>query len=101
MVVGPFIHRKPPLGRFLFGFLVVLIGSLTASGQQTDQLQQELQKLKQQYEATTRDHEQRIANLEQQIEKEKEAREKAKEATVSAVALAQEVAKKTVLGDSD
>jgi maltoporin len=101
MVAGPFIHRKLPLGRFLFGFLVVLIGSLTASGQQTDQLQQELQQLKQQYEATTRDLEQRIANLEQQIEKEKEAREKAKEATVSAAALAQEVAKKTVLGDSD
>jgi maltoporin len=105
MVAGPFIHRKPPLGRLLCCLVVLLIGSLTATGQQTDQLQQELQQLKQRYETTTRDLEQRIAALQQQIDKEKEAREqeiekekekeggaKAIHATVSAVELAVEKA---------
>src|SRR5580658_3306110 len=86
---------------------------LPAAGQQTDQLQEQLQQLKQQYETTTHDLEQRIASLEQQIQKEKEAREqqlendkeenaKAKQATVSAAELAvQQALKKTILGESN
>jgi maltoporin len=74
----------------------------TASAQQTDFLEQQLQQLKQQYEQTTRDLEQRIARLEQQIEKEKESNEKAKAGTISAVELAAEqAAKKAVLGNAN
>lgn len=77
-----------------------------STGQQADQLQQQLQQLKQQYDATTRDLEQRITALEQQIEKqkekeksEKEAQEKAKAGTISAVELAAEqAAQKAVSG---
>lgn len=60
---------------------------LSASGQQSKQLQAQLQQLIQQYEVTTHDLEQRKATLEQQIEKDKEDREKTKQATVSAVEL--------------
>src|SRR5271165_3948072 len=74
----------------------------SASGQQTNDLQQQLQQLKQQYIQTTHDLEQRIAALEQQIEKEKAANEKAREGTISAAALAAEqAAKKAVQGNSD
>jgi maltoporin len=77
-----------------------------ASGQQADQLQQQLQQLKQQYDATTRDLAQRITALEQQIEKgkekekqEDESREKTKQGTISAVELAAEqAAQKAVSG---
>jgi maltoporin len=94
-------HRKRPGRWFLYCIAIIFFGGLTATGQQTDQLQQQLQELKKQYDATTRDLEQRIGALEQQIEKEKEAREKAKEATVSAVELAEQAAQKAVLGQSD
>jgi hypothetical protein len=76
------------------------------TGQQADQLQQQLAQLKQQYDATTRDLEQRIAALEQQIQKqkekeEKEAREKTKQGTVSAVELvAEQAVEKAVTGGS-
>jgi maltoporin len=80
---------------------MILFGVLPATGQQTDQLQQQLQRLKQQYDETTRDLNQRIAALEQQIEKEKEATEKTKPETVSAVELAAQQAKRTILGESD
>src|SRR5215472_89661 len=46
---------------------VAFSGVLSASAQQPEDLQQQLQQLKQQYDATTRDLEQRIAALEQQI----------------------------------
>src|SRR6516225_6536060 len=87
-------RRTSPI-RVLCVVAVALSGVLSASAQQPEDLQQQLQQLKQQYDATTRELEQRIAALEQQIEKqkqkekeEKEAREKAKDATISAVELA-------------
>src|SRR5271168_1808061 len=85
---------------------------LPSSGQQTDQLQEQLEQLKQQYETTTHDLEQRIAALEQQIQKEKEAREqqlekekeenaKTKQSTTSAIELAAQQVQKSVLGESE
>lgn len=92
---------KRSLRWFIPSTAMFFFGVLSATGQQTDQLQQQLQQLKQQYDETTRDLNQRIAALEQQIEKEKEAREKTKQATVSAVELAAQQAQKTLLGGSD
>ncbi|MGA9641840.1 MAG: carbohydrate porin [Terriglobales bacterium] len=87
---------------------MVSFAGLSASGQQSDQLQEQLQQLKQQYDATTRDLEQRIASLQQQIEQEKKAREEEKDArekektrTVSAAELAAEKATQSVLGESN
>ncbi len=105
MVVESHHDWKRPVRWFLGGIAILSFGSVAATGQQTDQLQEELQQLKQQYEATTHDLEQRIAVLEEQIEKQKQAEEKAKEATVSAATLAQQTAQKAVqgavLGDSN
>ena len=108
MIPGARSHWKRPLKSFLCCIAIFSFGSVTATGQQTDPLQQELQQLKQQYEATTHDLEQRIASLEQQIEKErdarakeKEVREKEKAATVSAAELAEQAAQKAVLGEND
>jgi maltoporin len=82
--------------------MAILFVGVTATGQEADQLQQQLQQLKQQYEATTHDLEQRIAALEKQIQEEKETREKTKEATVSAVELAaRQAAQTAILGQSD
>jgi uncharacterized protein HemX len=87
VTAGVGTHRRRPL-KWLTGCLVTtLLGGVTASGQQTDQLQQQLQQLKQQYDATTHDLEQRIAALEhqikeQQVKDENEAQQKAKENTV-------------------
>jgi maltoporin len=115
MIAGSRCHWKRRLSRFIaymamIPFVVLTArGQQAATGQQADQLQQQLQQLKQQYDATTRDLEQRIAALEQQIEKqkeketeEKEAREKTKQGTISAAELAaKESAEKAVLGESD
>src|SRR6516164_3534114 len=100
-------RRASPI-RVVWVVAVAFSGVLSASAQQPEDLQQQLQQLKQQYDATTRDLEQRIAALEQQIQKqkekekeEKEAREKAKQGTVSAVELAAEqAAQKAVAGGS-
>src|ERR1700722_14906776 len=91
--------RKRQLWSCLRSAAMIPFLILPAGGQQTDQLQEQLQQLKQQYETTTHDLQQRITALEQQIENEKAAREqqiekekeesaKAKQATVSAVELA-------------
>src|SRR5271163_636371 len=78
---------------------------LPAVGQQTDELQEQLQQLKQQYDTTTHDLEQRIAALEQQIKEEKDAREKQdakeKQDKVSSVELAAQETEKSMLGHSD
>lgn len=115
MITGSGSHRKRP-SRWLLGCIAMTLfgisaarGQQPATGQQADQLQQQLQQLKQQYDASTRDLEQRITALEQQIEKqkekeksEKEAQEKAKAGTASAVELAAEqAAQKAVTGGSD
>ena len=100
-------RRTSPI-RVVWIVAVAFSGVLSASAQQPEDLQQQLQQLKQQYDATTRDLEQRIAALEQQIQKqkekeqeEKEARAKAKEGTISAVELAAEqAAQKAVTGGS-
>ncbi len=93
---------KCPVRWVLWCIAMVPFGVLSATGQQTDKLEQQLQQLKQQYEETTRNLEQRIATLEQQIESEKEAKERTKEGTVSAVELsAEEAAQRAVLGESD
>src|SRR5215467_1262667 len=80
---------------------VALSGVLPASAQQTEDLQKQLQELKQQYDETTQQMQNRIAALEQEIEKQKEASKAAKDATVSTTELAQEAAKKAILGQSD
>src|SRR5215468_9273125 len=100
-------RRTSPI-RVVWIVAVAFSGVLSASAQQPEDLQQQLQQLKQQYDATTRDLEQRIAALEQQIQKqkekeqeEKEARAKAKEGTISAVELAAEqAAQKAATGGS-
>src|SRR5271165_6368327 len=99
---------KRPLRWLTCCAAMISFAGLSAAGQQSDQLQEQLQQLKQQYDATTRDLEQRIASLQQQIgqekearEKEKEVREKEKAATVSAAALAEQAAQKAVLGESN
>src|SRR6516165_6735356 len=100
-------RRASPI-RVVWVVAVAFSGVLSASAQQPEDLQQQLQQLKQQYDATTHDLEQRIAALEQQIEKqkqkekeEKEAREKTKEGTISAVGLAAEqAAQKAATGGS-
>jgi maltoporin len=75
---------------------------MSASAQQTDDLQQQLQQLKQQYEQTTQDLQKRIANLEQQIQQQKDAAAKTKEGTISAAELAAQKALKGALyGDSN
>src|SRR5271165_2383857 len=101
MIAGSRNRWKRPLRWFICCFVVIVLGGLTATGQQANDLQQELQQLKQQYDTTTHDLEQRIAALEQQIEKEKVVREKEKASTVSAVELAQQAAQKAVMGESN
>jgi len=67
---------------------------LPAHGQQTDDVQKQIQQLKQQYEQTTRELQERIAALEQQLKKGGEAKESParKEGVVSAVEQAAQVA---------
>src|SRR5580704_3128648 len=108
MIVGLRIHwGQQNLKRSLCCGAILSFATVGAAGQQTDQLEQQLQQLKQQYETTTHDLEQRIAALQQQIDKEKQDREqqaekekaesaKEKQATVSAAELAAEQAKKAV-----
>jgi len=110
------IFGSPTAWRRLFRFLTwsvafLSLAALTASGQQTNQLQEQLQQLKQQYEQSTQDMQRRIAALEQQIEQEKverqkseeQAKEKEKEEskTISAMALAAEQTEKSILGQSN
>ncbi len=112
MSIGLRGHWNRHLRWFLCCVAVLSFANVAAVGQQTEQLQQQLQELKQQYEATTHDLEQRIATLQQEIEKEKAAREqqsekekeqggKVKQATVSAAELAAQEVRKTGLLESD
>jgi maltoporin len=98
MISGARIDRKWLVSRTLWCTAMLALGVASASGQQSDQLEQQLQQLKQQYEQTTHDLEQRIASLEKQIAEQKEANQKAKESTVSAVELAAQQAAQGVLG---
>ena len=69
-----------------------------AAGKQTDKLQQEMEQLKEESEANARAFEMRIAALELEIQKEKEANAETKAHTVSAAELAAEQAAKAILG---
>src|SRR5215472_1335204 len=82
---------------------VIFSGALSAYAQQPqpEDLQQQLQQLKQQYEETTQQLQNRITALEQQIEKQKESSSKANDAAISTAQLAEETAKKDLLGQSD
>ena len=82
---------------------VIFSAALSASAQQPqpEDLQQQLQQLKQQYEETTQQLQNRITALEQQIEKQKESSSKANDAAISTAQLAEETAKKDLLGQSD
>ena len=93
-------RRENPI-RLVCAVVVIFSGVLSASAQQPGDLQQQLQQLKQQYEETTRELQARIAALEQQVEKQKEASGTAKEGAISTSELAQEGAKKAILGQSD
>jgi maltoporin len=81
--------------------VMIFLGGLGASGQQSDQLEQQLQELKQQYAMTTHELEKRITALEEQIKDEKEIEQKTKENTVSAAELAAKKATQSVLGQND
>jgi maltoporin len=89
-------HNAPtnPLKQLVWIFALVLYVVLPAHGQQTDDVQKQIQQLKQQYEQTTRELQERIAALEQQLKKEGEAKENParKEGVVSAVERAAQVA---------
>jgi maltoporin len=93
--------RRRNLLRLVCALAVVFSGVLSASAQQPEDLQQQLLQLKQQYDETTQQLQSRMAALEQQIAKEKEAGEGAKEGAISAPALAEEAARKAVVGESD
>ena len=81
--------------------VMIFLGGLGASGQQSDQLEQQLQELKQQYAMTTHELEKRITALEEQIKDEKEIEQKTKKNTVSAAELAAKKATQSVLGQND
>jgi len=89
-------HNAPtnPLKQLVWIFALVLYVVLPAHGQQTDDVQKQIQQLKQQYEQTTRELQERIAALGQQLKKEGEAKENPgrKEGVVSAVERAAQVA---------
>ena len=74
------------------------IGVARASGQEANQLAQELADLKRQYAEATRIMEQRIAALEQQIQNRKPAADRTDEATVSVEALSEQAARQAVSG---
>jgi maltoporin len=92
--------RRATRLRILCVLVIGFSGVPPASGQQPEDLQQQLQALKREYEQTTMQLQTRIEALEQQIEAEK-AKEKTKEPTVSTAALAQEAAKQIALGQSN
>jgi maltoporin len=109
--MDPELPRRghPQYGRKLCFLVLVICTSSVALGQDTEQ---QLRQLKEQMETTTKQFEQRISVLELQLEKEKEAREqeqraanvgleKAKQATHSSVSVAQDVAQKNVLAESN
>ena len=83
--------------RGLLWLLGFTLGALcSASAQQTNNLQEQVDQLKQQCEQTTQDLPQKIAAIQKQIEdqksmaaKEKEENEKTRPATISAVGLAE------------
>jgi maltoporin len=101
MIAGSGRHGKRPIRFGICCAVMISLGGLNAAGQQSDQLQEQLQELKQQYDTTTRDLQQRIAALEQQIKDDKEVQQKTKENTVSAAELAAEKATRSVLGQSN
>src|SRR5262245_12637211 len=65
----------PALNKVIWILALVLFVVLPAHGQQTDDVQKQIQQLKQQYEQTTREFQERIAALEQQLKSEREAKE--------------------------
>src|SRR5262249_20757509 len=69
----------PALNRVVWILALVLFVVLPAHGQQTEDVQKQIQQLKQQYEQTTRELQERIAALEQQLKKEGESKEKRKD----------------------
>jgi len=101
MIAGLRSHRRRPLRWFSCFIVMISLGGLRASGQQSDRLQEQLQELKQQYDMTTHDLEKRIAALEQQIKDAKEIQQKTNEKTVSAAELAAEKATQSVLGQNN
>ena len=101
MIAESCSYWKRPLRWLACCAVMVSFAGLSARGQQSDRLQEQLQQLKQQYDTTTHDLEQRIAALEQQIQNEKESKEKTTEGTVSAAELAAQKASQSIFGQSD
>ena len=58
------------VNKLSFVLLLVLSVGFSAHGQQSDDVQKQVQQLKQQYEQTTRELQERIAALEQQLKNE-------------------------------
>jgi len=101
MIAGLRSHCRRSLRWFACCMVMIFLGGLGASGQQSDQLEQQLQELKQQYAMTTHELEKRITALEEQIKDEKEIEQKTKKNTVSAAELAAKKATQSVLGQND
>ena len=81
--------------------LITLLAPSSASAQDANALELQLQELKQQYEQTTEDLRQRIAVLEQQLEQQKKLAAETRDATVSAAeAAAGQAVQRMLLGDS-
>ncbi|MBV8050816.1 MAG: carbohydrate porin [Acidobacteriaceae bacterium] len=99
-------HRILRFFCFLLGFTVGAV--CAAHGQDSADLQAQLDQLKAQYEQSTQQMQQRIAALEQQIQQQKlqSAKEQAdiqqqQSKTVSALELAAQATEKSILGQSD
>src|SRR5215510_15692069 len=91
----------PALNRVVWILALVLFVVLPAHGQQTEDVQKQIQQLKQQYEQTTRELQERIAALEQQLKKEEATKEDPpKKQAGSEVALAVQDAAKAAFGQS-
>ena len=81
--------------------LITLLAPSSASAQDANALELQLQELKQQYEQTTEDLRQRIAVLEQQLEQQKKLAAETRDATVSAAeAAAGQAVQRMLFGDS-
>ena len=97
--------------RWFLGLVFAIAATCSASAQQAADLQQQLQEIKAQYEQSMQEMQRRLAALEQQIEQDKlekknglereKQREKEIGETASAVGLAAQQTKQSILGKSD
>jgi maltoporin len=90
----------PAVNKLSFVLLLVLFVGFSAHGQQSDDVQKQIQQLKQQYEQTTRELQERIVALEQQLKNEGDKEAPAAKQERSGVVDALEDATRTAFGQS-